>query len=241
MDNTEVARVVKYWLTLKSDITESEREKYVDLNLEPDIEAAKQSLESDIETVRENFANLLFDGQWDWLYKDNDELKDTLPEWFVPGSNDEYYLEQYATSSATDVQSVLNFLSARLARWARGEGRPQPNPEYVEGEWPAGTQYYKYDSERGQWLYSPALTGDDWETMEDRESEAAVESREPVAVVPAPVDISTAASAQKAANDVAAKAEELLNRVLEKNPESAKGVDSERMKQLVLEALRVQQ
>jgi hypothetical protein len=241
MDNAEVARVVKYWLTLASDITENEHEKYVDLSLEPDIETAKQGMETDIGTVRDDFANLLFSGQSDWLYKDNDELEDTLPEWFVPGSNDEYYLEQYATSSPTDVRPVLNFLSVRLAMWARGEGRPKPNPDYVEGEWPTGTQYYKYDGERGQWLYSPVLTGEDWETMEDRESEAAEEPREPVAAVPPPVDISTAADAQKAAADVAVKAEELLNKVLEKNPESAKGVDSERMKQLVLEALRTQQ
>lgn len=235
MDNVaEVASVVKHWLTLKSDITEDERDLYVDLDLEPEIEAAKQGLDSNIETVREQFANLLFSGSWGWLYKQNDELEATLPKWFLPGSDDESYLQRYATVSPTDIQSMLSFLSGLLTMWARGEGRPQLNPDYEEDTWPAGTQYYMYDGT--QWLYSPVESGPgaDWQTMEARA--AAVQST----ATPAAVDLGTIEKAQEASHDVAAAAQDILNNILRRNPKAAEGLDPERMKQLVLEALKTQ-
>jgi hypothetical protein len=245
MDNvTEVARVLKHWLTLKSDITEDQRDFYLDLDLEPDIEAGKQGLDGEIDTIRQQFANLLFGGSRDWLYKESTELETALPEWFLPDSNDEYYLQQYAMASAADVKSALNFLSARLAMWARGEGRPQQNPDYAEGTWPAGTQYYMYDGQ--QWLYSPVGSGPgaDWQTMEFRSSAAAASAQQAGAQTqsaPATVDLSTTERAQEAAHDVSATAQDILERVLSRNPACAAGVDPERMKQLVVEALKAQQ
>lgn len=229
---TEIAHVVKCWLTLKSDLRDDEPGKYVNLALEPEIEAGKQGLDHDIEAARQQFADLLFNGRLDWLHKDDQELEAALPQWFLPGSDDEHYLEHYATASRTDVASALNFLSARLAAWARGEGRPQRNSDYSEGTWPAGTQYCMYDGT--QWLYSPVASGPgaDWQTMEARASAAAA---------PARVDLSTPEEAQQAANDVAATAQDILNRILQRNPKSAEGIDPERMKQLLLEALKAQQ
>jgi hypothetical protein len=57
---------------------------------------------------------------------------------------------------------------------------------------------------------------------------------------PATVDLSTPDKAQEAVYDVAAAAQDILDRVLTRNPGSADGIDPERMKQLVLEALRTQ-
>ena len=57
---------------------------------------------------------------------------------------------------------------------------------------------------------------------------------------PATADLSTPDKAQEAVFDVAAAAQDILDRVLTKNPGSADGIDPERMKQLVLEALRTQ-
>jgi hypothetical protein len=237
MENvTEVARVVKHWLTLKSDITEDEGHLYVNLDDEPDIESAKQAVgDIEIESVRQKFANLLFSGAWDWLYKDNQQLEVTLPQWFLPGSNNEFYLEQYATGRRTEVGQALYFLGTRMDMWARGEGRPQQNPQYEEETWPAGTQYYMYDGE--QWLYSPVPSGEgtNWQTM-DFWTEAA--AQEQADAQPA-VDLSTMEKAQEAAVDVAAAAEHILENLVKRNPRSIEGIDPARIKVLVLEALKV--
>jgi hypothetical protein len=242
MNVTEVARTVRYWLTLKSDLPEGQPSEYVDLDLDPDIEAAKQGLDSDIETVRQQLANLLFGGRLDWLRKDDADLERTLPEWFLPGSSDEAYLEQYV-AARTDVRSMLEFLGGRLTAWEQGEGRPAQNPDYEEATWPPGTQYYMFEG--GQWLYSPVESGSgaDWQTMEYWTSAAAAAAQpasayaEP-ATAPATVDISTMEKAQEAAGDVATAAADILANVLGRNPECAEGVSEERMKELVLHALK---
>jgi hypothetical protein len=231
-DLEEVARVVKQWLTLESE-NGPDAEKGPDsgslyVTPDPDIAEAKQGLDGDIEPVREKFADLLFSGQMDWLAAEDGQLAEVLPQWFVEGSNDEYYLEQYATASRTDIKPVLTFLSGRLALWARGEAIPHQNLDYVEGSYPPGTQWYKWDGE--QWLYSPTETGDDWRTMDDR---AAAASAAPVEVV---VDLSTPDAAQNAAQDVAVAAQDILTATL--SEASAVGVSAERLKQLAVEALK---
>jgi hypothetical protein len=231
---TEVALVVKHWLTLEDDIGENEEDLYVDLGSEPDIETAKQGLNIEIESVREQFGSLLLEtGGLEWLYKDNPQLEMVLPEWFLPGSNDEYYLEEYATTSRTDVRQVLNFLTGRLALWARGEGRPKENPEYDEETWPYGTQYYKYDGE--QWLYSPVPSGEgtDWQPM-DYWTEAAGGADE---AQPDAIDLSTPEAAQEAADEVVTAALQILGNVYRNHPESVGSIDPARARQLALAAL----
>jgi hypothetical protein len=247
MNATEVARTVKYWLTLKSDLPDGQPSEYVDLDLEPDIDAAKEGLDSDIETVRQQLANLLFGGRLDWLGNDDADLERTLPEWFLPGSSDEVYLEQYV-AARTDVRSMLEFLGGLLTAWEQGEGRPAQNPDYEEATWPSGTRYYMFEG--GQWLYSPVESGPgaDWQTMDYWTSAAAAAAAtaqpasayaEP-AEAPAAVDISTMEKAQEAAGDVATAAADILANVLRRNPECAEGVSQERMKELVLHALKTQ-
>lgn len=233
----EVARVVKQWLTLESEMAadaEADTKTYVELD--SDIAAAKQGLDSDTEPVRRQFANLLFSGDMAWLRADSNALEGELPEWFVAGSNDEYYLEQYATDSRTDIKPVLNFLSARLEIWARGESRPQQNPDFEEATWPAGTQWYKY--ENGQWLYGPTRDGNDWQTM-DKRAPAAGEpaaADEPVGDAPI-VDVSTAELAQQASVAVAAAVQDLLAEVLRVAPEQAAEIGEEQLKQWALAAI----
>jgi hypothetical protein len=55
------------------------------------------------------------------------------------------------------------------------------------------------------------------------------------------VDLSTREKAQDAAHDVAEAAQEILDNVLSRNPELGDGIDPERMKQLVIEALKAVQ
>jgi hypothetical protein len=129
---------------------------------------------------------------------------------------------------------MLTFLSGRLALWARGEGRPRPNPDYVEGSSPAGTRWYKYDGE--QWLYSPAETGDDWQTIDDRATAAGLATTDGTPPVGMAVDLSTPEAAQNAAREVAAVAQDILAATL--NEAGAPGVPAERLKQLALDALK---
>ena len=240
MDAREVARVVKQWLTLESEIaSESGLDQKTYIQLDADITAAKQGLDGDTEPVRQRFANLLFSGGTSWLRADSDELANALPQWFIARSNDEYYLEQYATGSRTDISSVLNFLSARLAMWERGESRPQQNTDYEAGTWPAGTQWYKYED--GQWLYSPTQEGTDWQTMDQRGKAAAPQKAQQAAaqVAAAPVvDVSTPELAQQAAAEVASVVQNILASVVAMAPEAAADIGEERLKQLALEALK---
>lgn len=246
-DTHETAQVVKQWLTLESENgpEAGDQPEGAFVPPDPDIAEAKRGLDSDIEPVREKFASLLFSGQLDWLGPDDSQLEQTLPQWFLPGSNDEYYLEDFA-SSRTDIGQALNFLTGRLALWANGAGIPEPNAEYTEDGWPDGTQWYKYDGT--QWLYSPAQTGSDWQTMAKRTEDAAArasvaETPLPETAGPAPtaapeqaaVDLGTPEAAQDAAHDVATAAQTILTSTLDEAGPA--GVPAERLKQLALAAL----